>query len=202
MEVPLEGKPPRSVREIRACLDKLHAAVPGPDRGPMQQGLPEGMTLVVAAFFDRHVARRFQERLLRHGIHSTLSHADGQWQVAVEASDRPRAAELLAVHVHDDPDRVPRGPVRSFDYTLFGACIAGAVGVCALGGDLRSVKHYTLVSVVAICGGLAGSFVDRARTSLRRTGRLQFTLLDALATIALAALAAFLWTMKQQWRLP
>ncbi len=202
MEVPLEGKPPRSAHEIRACLDKLHSALPGPDRGPMQQGLPEDVTLAVAAFFDRHVARRCQERLLRHGIHSTLSNADGQWQVAVEASDRPRAVELLAIHAQDDPDRVPRGPIRSFDYTLFGACIAGAVGVCVLGGDLRGLKSYILVSVVAICGGLAGSFVDRARTSLRRTGRMQFTLLDALATVALAALAAFLWTMKQQWRWP
>ena len=200
MEVPLEGKPPRSRDEIRAHLAKLHPQRLEPPRGPMQRGLPEDAPLPITTFYDRHVARRFQERLLREGIHSTLTPAEGQWQVAVDAADRPRAAELLALHAQEDPDRVPRGPIRSFDYTLFGACIGGTLAVCALGGDLRRLLSYVVVGVVAVCGGLVGSFIDRARTSLRRTGRMQFTLLDALATIALAALVAFLWTMRQQWR--
>lgn len=202
MDAPLEGKPPRSADEIRGYLTRLHAAVPEAESGPMQQGAPEDMPLPVAAFFDRHVARRYQERLLREGIHSTLDHAGGQWQVTVDAADRPRAVALLALHAEADPDRVPRGPLRSFDYTLFGACIAATLAVCALGGELRRLRAYIVTSVVAACGGLVGSFIDRARTSIRRTGRMQFTLLDALCTIALAALVAFLWTMRQQWRGP
>lgn len=203
MDVPLEGKPPRSADEIRVHLGKIRSALPEPKRGPMQQGLPEDVPLVVAAFFDRRVAVRFQERLLRNGIHSTLAHTAEQWQVAVDASDRPQATELLALHLQTDPDHVPRSPIRSFDYTLFGACIGGTVAVCIAGGDLHHLKTYIVVVALAICGGLVGSFVDRAGTSLRRSGRLQFTLLDALAAIALAALAAFLWAMQQrQWRWP
>ncbi|MCL6502315.1 MAG: hypothetical protein K6T86_06480 [Pirellulales bacterium] len=202
MDAPLEGKPPRSREEIRAYLDSLHSAQPELPPGAMQHGLPEDVPLVVATFYNRDVARRFQDRLLREGIHSTLGGTPGQWQVAVDAADRPQAAELLALHLQHDPDHVPRGPIRSFDYTLFGACIAATLAVCALGGDLRRLRSYLVVAVVGICGALVGSFIDRARTSLRRTGRMQFTLLDALATIALVALAAFLWTMRQQWRVP
>lgn len=195
-----QGKPPKGAAAIRAALDAVQQASGPLPVGPHAAGLRSDERLVIASFYDREIAQRFLERLVAAGIMTgSLRRGFRQDQVFVDCGDRQRAAELLAVHLEQTPDRVMSRYRRTADLALLGAVLGATLGAIGVASD--SLSSRTLLTfrgaVVAfgftLYGGLIGLFLGQLDAQARRAGRLQFSLRDMLLAMTLLSLLFLSW---------
>ncbi len=191
-----QGKPPKGAAAIRAALDAVQQASGPLPVGPHAAGLRSDEQLAIASFYDREIAERFLERLVAAGIMTgSLRRGFRQDQVFVDCGDRQRAAELLAIHLEQTPDRVMSRYRRTADMALLGA-VLGAIGVASESVSSRTLLTFRGAGVAfgfTLYGGLIGLFLGQLDAQARRAGRLQFSLRDMLLAMTLLSLLILSW---------
>lgn len=193
---PPGGKKPKSAGAIRDKLDSLHRhRGPAPAAGPQAAGMQADDQLVIASFYSREVARGYLERLASGGILSArLQPGFRQDRVLVDCSDRQRAAELLAVHLAETPDRMTARYRRSVDFLLLGAVLGATLGSIGIASETMSGRSLStargLLTTVGflIYGGIIGLLLGNVDEKSRSAGRFQFGLRDMFLVTTLLAL--------------
>ena len=115
-------------------------------------------------------------------------------RLSVDASDRARAAAMLAEYEVEFPNRRPAGRPHAFDFGILGAAIGGTIGMALAFSEFRGVRDVIAVLTLTLLGGMFGSLSGRLGAGLAQ-GRFLFGLADVLILAAIPALVFFLWQL-------
>ena len=184
--VPYEGKQPKSADDIRASLQAIHKSADADvETGPLSGGLSRDYPLAVATFYDRAIARSFQQLLSQSGIFSKFVSQPNGASVFVDNDDHDRAVALLRKHRGQFPNRIPKRESQRFDLLIFGCAIGLTMGGIVMSGVDKIQNAIAIPITFTIVGAAAGHLLDCIRMRHIRTGRYRLGIWELMIIVSL-----------------